>query len=193
MELSLSQKLTKIEDMVGGLARKGYPRTCVVGGREEADLCEDHNVNRYRIRRVGEVVLEQGLQEEEICLPLASFDVLKRTRIYQLEAHYRNISRNLSISGSGRDLDGTTDVSSVNGSRRGSMFSKRLTADQPLQTDKSRRESIRTAFFDVTPNQGSGENTPSGYDPFNRSRRQSIQPMLGNQHQLNENASSLCV
>jgi len=77
MELSLSQKLTKIEDVVGGLVRKGYPRTCVIGGREGADLCEDHNVNRYRIRRVGEVVREQGLHEEEICFPLNAFDVLR--------------------------------------------------------------------------------------------------------------------
>jgi len=122
-----------------------------------------------------------------------AFDVLKFYKNVTMaadEAHYRNISRNRSISSSGRNLDGTTDVGSVNGSRRGSMFSKTWTADQPLQTDKSRRESIRTAFFDVTPNQGSGENTPSGYDsPFNRSRRQSIQPMLGNQHHLNENAA----
>jgi len=56
---------------------KVIPRTCVVVGREGTDLCEDHNVNGYRIRRVGEVVREQGLREEEICLPLNAFDVLR--------------------------------------------------------------------------------------------------------------------
>jgi len=73
MRLSLSRRLTKIEDMVARV----IPQTCVVGEREGADLCEDHNVNRYRIHRVGEAVREQGLQEEETRLPLNAFDVLR--------------------------------------------------------------------------------------------------------------------
>jgi len=39
MQLSLSQKLAKIEEVVGVKALKGYSRTCIVGGRQGAGIC----------------------------------------------------------------------------------------------------------------------------------------------------------
>jgi len=121
-----------------------------------------------------------------------AFDALKFYKSVTIaadEAHYRNISRDGSFSPSRRDSNGGDSMmSGAETLRRGSMMSEMYGMDQPLQG--SRRESMRSAFNDVTPNPGSGDNSPSGYSsPIGRSRRQSMQPMLGNQHQASNDTA----
>jgi len=123
-----------------------------------------------------------------------AFDALKFYKTVTIaadEAHYRNISRDGSFSPSRRGSNGgDSRTSDVDESRRGSMMSEMYGVDMPLTG--ARRESIRSAFHDVTPNSnaGSGDSSPSGFNsPFGRSRRQSIQPMLGNQHQASDDTA----